>query len=418
MSSGERTAERALRLLIVSQYFWPENFRVNDLVAELVERGHDVTVLTGQPNYPGGAIFPEFRANPRQFAQFAGARVLRVPVIPRGSGKVRLVLNYLSFAVSATIGGVVRLRREHFDAMFVFQTSPVTVGLPAVALRKLKGWPIAFWVLDQWPETLAAIGVVTSKVGIAAVARLVTFIYSRCDVLLSPSRSLIPQIQSYARGTPVDYFPNWIESTYGGQHDAAAAPEVPPANGTISVMFAGNIGEAQDFPTILDAASRLRERDDIRWLIVGDGRMGAWAREEVARRDLSHRVFFFGQHPPERMPSFFRHASALLVSLRPDPLFTLTAPGKLQTYLASGLPVIAMLDGEGAAVVEAARAGLTCPAGSAEALAASVTSLAAMSESERMAMGSHGTAYAASEFGRERLMDRLERIMTRISRPR
>ena len=397
-----------MRILVVSQYFWPEDFRINELVAELSTRGHEITVLTGKPNYPDGKIFADFRKSPQRFASYAGARVVRLPMLPRGQGKLRLLLNYLTFALSASVVGVTRLAGGHFDAIFVFEPSPITVGIPAVALRALRGWPIAFWVLDQWPESLAAVGIVRSERLLAIVGRLVRFIYTRCDIILSPSRRLEPRIASYcSAGQRIEYFPNWAESGYESA-SLDAASEVPARSGSFNVMFAGNIGEAQDFPSILDAAERLKDRADIRWLVVGDGRMAPWVRSEITRRGLDDSVIMLGRFPSDRMPSFFRHADALLVSLKAGPVFTMTSPGKIQSYLAFGRPVLAMLDGEGAAIIDEARAGLTSPAGDAAQLADNVLRLAALSEQERASLGRNGAAYAQREFSRNGLVDRLE----------
>jgi glycosyltransferase involved in cell wall biosynthesis len=398
-----------VKLLVVSQMFWPEDFRINELVAELVKRGHDVTVLTGVPNYPAGAVFPEFKASPDTFMSYAGARIVRVPMLTRGQGKLRLVMNYAAYALSASLVGLSEFKNTTFDAQIVFEPSPVTVGVPAVVLRARHGWPIVFWVLDQWPETLKAVGVIKSDRGLRAVGAGVRFIYTRCDLILTTSRSLVSRIALYCKpGQRIEYFPNWIEAAYETEADVAPAPEVPVSPGTFNVMFAGNIGEAQDFPAILDAAERLRDRRDIRWLIVGDGRMAPWVREEIARRKLDDTVLMLGRFPTERMPSFFMHAGALLVSLRADPVFALTAPGKIQSYLASGRPVLAMLDGEGAAVIEEARAGLTASAGDAAKLAENVVALAAMSPEERARLGNNGATHAKREFARDDLITRLE----------
>lgn len=407
-----------MRLLVISQYFWPEDFRVNELVRELVRRGHDVTVLTGKPNYPGGRVFPEYAAAPERFAEYEGARVVRVPMSPRHRGRLGLLVNYATFAVSATLVGAARLARRTFDAVFVFEPSPVTVGFPAVALRALRGWPVAFWVLDQWPETLAAVGAVRSERALSLVGQVVRFIYERCDLLLSPSRLLIERIAQYARpGQSIAYFPNWTEQAYAFE-GIAPAPEVPRQGGVFTVMFAGNIGEAQDFPTILDAADHLRDRADIRWVVVGDGRMAAWLRDEIGRRGLDERVLMVGRFPAHRMPSFFQQADTLLVSLRADPIFTMTAPGKLQSYLTSGRPVLAMLDGEGASLVTAARAGVAVPAGDATRLAQAVVHLAELPPEARAELGRNGMEYARREFSREVLVDRLESMLLDISRRR
>jgi len=404
-----------MRILVVSQYFWPENFRVNDLVAEWMGRGHSVTVLTGLPNYPDGRVFADFRADATRFAEFAGAPVIRVPMLPRGEGGLQLALNYASFALSACFIGAWRLRGREFDVIFVFEPSPVTVGLPAVLQRRLKSAPLAFWVLDQWPETLVAVGAARSPWVLSAVGRLVSFIYRRCDLLLAQSRSFIPQIRRYAGPRPrVEYFPSWSDSTAVAGH-AHPAPEVPPLPGVFTVLFAGNIGDAQDFPAILDAAERLKNRPDIRWMVVGDGRRAEWVAAEAQRRGLTERFVLLGRFPLERMPSFFESADALLVSLRPDPIFAMTIPGKVQSYLAAGRPLLGMLDGEGAELIERGGAGLVCRAGDSAGLAANVARMADTPAAERSAMAARASGLSMSEFDRDRLMGRLEQWLRELS---
>jgi len=405
-----------LRLLVISQYFWPENFRINDLVSEFVARGHEVVVLTGYPNYPDGRVFPSFSRAPGDFARLAGSTVVRVPLVARGSGGLRLMLNYLSFALSASLLGAWKLRGERFDAIFVFEPSPITVGIPAVLLRRLKKAPLAFWVLDLWPETLEAIGVVRSRALLRLVGGLVSFIYNRCDLVLAQSRSFIPQIEARCtERTRVAYFPSWAESVYD-MNGAIPAREVPARAGVFNVMFAGNIGDAQDFPAILDAAEKLKDNPGVRWLIVGDGRVAGWVREQIAQRGLRDNVVMVGRFPVERMPSFYKHADALLVSLKPEPIFSLTIPGKVQSYLAAGIPIVAMLNGEGARVIEQASAGLVCAAGDSAGLAGAVSRLAAMPAAERAQMGANGLRLSAEEFDRTTLIGRLEGWLERLVR--
>lgn len=397
-----------MQLLVVTQYFWPEVFRINDLVTEMVARGHDVTVLTGYPNYPEGHVFPDFADNPQEFDHFNGAQVVRVPMLPRGRGSIRLMLNYASFAASATVVGLYKLRGRTFDAIFAYEPSPITVGLPAAALRAVKRAPLAFWVLDLWPETLQAIGVVRSRAVLGMVGSLVRFIYKRCDLILAQSRGFIPQIRRYATPTSrIVYFPSWAESVFTAR-DVTPAPEVPALADGFNIMFAGNLGEAQDLPAVLDAAGQLRSHTRIRWLIVGDGRMAAWLSDEIRRRRLQDQVLLLGRHPVERMPSFFQCADALLLCLKNEPIFSMTIPGKLQSYLAAGIPVLAMLNGEGAQVVARSGAGLACAAGDSAGLAAAVLQLMHMSSEQRAEMGRNGVAISAQEFDRSRLMDQLE----------
>lgn len=396
-----------MRLLVVTQYFWPENFRINDMVAEFVRRGHHVTVLTGLPNYPDGKLFPAYKENPTHYTEFNGARVVRVPLITRGKSGIRLILNYLSFAISASLIGSWRLRGATYDAVLVYEPSPITVGIPGVVLRTLKRAPMVLWVLDLWPETLKAVGAVKSDRVLRWVGKLVTFIYRRCDLILAQSKSFIPSIRTYAgKDSRIEYFPNWAESVFDGGA-IQPATEVPPAEDYFTVMFAGNIGEAQDFPAILAAAERLWEHK-VRWLIVGDGRMAEWLKHEIKSRNLDDNIQMLGRHPLERMPAFFLHADALLVSLKDEPIFALTIPGKLQSYLAAGIPVIAMLNGEGADILSENLAGLSCAAGDSAGLASAVLQLAAMTKIERQSMGTCGRALYENEFARQLLLNKAE----------
>ncbi|MBL8278858.1 MAG: glycosyltransferase family 4 protein [Pelomonas sp.] len=408
-----------MRVLVVSQYFWPEVFRVNEVVSELVARGHEVTVLTGRPNYPDGQVFADFTARPEHYARYAGAEVVRVPLRPRGKGSVRLVLNYWSFVFWGCVLGPWLLRGRRFDALFCFETSPITSALPAVLLRRIKRAPLLLWVLDLWPDTLAAVGMVRSPRVLGWVGRLVAFIYRRCDLILAQSQGFFPAIEKWSRAPEKSrYFPQWAEDTFE-RMDAtvACAPEVAAERVAFNIMFAGNIGDAQDFPAILDAAERLRERPDIRWLIVGDGRAADQVRAEIQRRGLSSTVRMLGRHPQERMPAFFRGADALLVSLKPDPVFAMTIPGKVQAYLATGLPLLAMLDGEGARVVQDAGAGLVCAAGDGAGLAAQVVRLSETSAAEREAMGQRARRYVQTHFNRASLIDQLQAWLAQTRLP-
>lgn len=407
-----------MRILIVSQYFWPENFRVNDLSADLVERGHTVTVLAGLPNYPDGVVFPDYLADPGAFAAYRGADVVRVPLLPRGNGGLRLMLNYLSFAVAASLLGPFKLRGRSFDAIFVFQGSPVTVGLPAIVLKWLKKAPIALWVLDLWPQSLKAVGAVQSRFVLGMIDRLVTFIYRNCDMVLGQSRGFLPELTHHVVDPKkVGYLPSWSDATPEQSAPPTPAAEVEQRQDQFSIVFTGNIGEAQDFGAVLEAAELLREQA-VRWIIVGDGRQADWLRSQIVARGLTEQVVMPGRFPLERMPSFFAHADALLVCLKTSPVFAMTIPGKVQSYLAAGLPILAMLDGEGAAVIKASNAGYATPAGDAAALAQSVRDLMALPPAERHRMGQLGAEYAAKEFDRNTLLSRIETTLSDLANRR
>lgn len=398
-----------MKVLIVSQYFWPENFRVNDLATELANRGHQVTVLTGLPNYPDGQIFDTYQQDPQKFINYHGVKVVRVPLLPRGHGSLRLVLNYLSYVVTACTAGPWKLRGQDFDVVLTNQLSPVTVGIPASLLSWLKNAPMAMWVLDLWPDTLHALGTVRSPRLLRLVGKLVSFIYRRCDLILAQSRSFIPQIRKLAgREQRVEYFPSWAEDVFQNTTNVMPASEVPQQIGTFNIMFAGNIGESQDFPCILDAAERLRGQSNIRWLIVGDGRMANWTQSEVEKRNMEDQVLLLGRHPLDRMPAFFAHADAMLVTLANQPIFGMTIPGKLQSYLATGKPIVAALNGEGADLIERTRSGIAVPAGNAQALADAVLALSRLSTQARAEMGAAGLLASREEFDRSTIITKME----------
>lgn len=398
-----------MRLLIVSQYFWPETFRVNDLALGLKERGHDVVVLTGIPNYPGGRWFDGYGlAGPYQDA-FQGIPVIRVPLAPRWRGRGwQLALNYLSFALSASLLGALRIRGA-FDLIFVFEPSPITVGLPAIAMKAAKSAPIAFWVQDLWPESLEATGAVRSRLVLRSVAALARLIYRHCDRVLVQSPGFIPPIT--ALGVPpskIAYLPNWAEAVYRPVVVSPDAPERQRVPSGFRVMFAGNIGQAQAFPTILAAAERLRAHPEIQWVILGDGRERPWVEREIERRGLAGCVKLLGHQPVETMPTYFALADVMLVTLRRDPVFALTIPSRIQSYQACARPIVASLDGQGAEVVRTSGCGMTCPAEDADALADAVLELFRMPCEVRERMGAKGRAYFLEHFERERLLDRVE----------
>ena len=397
-----------MRILIVTQRFWPENFRINDLATELVRRGHEVTVLTGWPNYPDGKVFDGYKATPEQYAQYQGVKIIRVPIIPHGSRKILLMLNYLSYVLSASIVGAYKLRGQTVDVIFTYEPSPITVGIPAALLRKIKRAPMIFWVLDLWPETLSAVGVVRNPTVLKMVGVMVRAIYKNCDLILAQSKSFISQIRKYTcPDKRIEYFPSWSETEFDWDQ-VHPATEIYSEPGTFNILFAGNIGSAQDFPNILTAVKLLKKQPHVRWHIIGDGRLAPWVRSYIEEHDLQKNFFLYGRFPLERMPSFFKHADALLVSLKDDPTFTLTIPGKIQTYLSAGIPVIGMLNGEGADLINRSGVGLTCHAGDAIGLAKIVLEISEMPKHSLIEMGKRGPETITRQFDRTQLINRLE----------
>lgn len=407
-----------MRILLLTQYFWPENFPINDIVRGLRDRGHELQVLTGMPNYPEGRLFPGYRKFHPISDSFDGIPVARVPLITRGRGQGwRLALNYLSFAAAATTLGPRRCQ-GHPDVILVYQLSPVTVGIPALVLKRIKNAPILLWVQDLWPESLAATGAVRAPWILNAVGTLTRHIYRNCDRIAIQSRAFIEPIRALGVDPQrIRYLPNSAETLYQPVTVEPEAPERALVPQGFCVMYAGNIGAAQDFGTILAAAEQLKSQTHIHWVILGDGRQRAWVEQRVRERALETTVHLIGRHPKEAMPRLFALADALLVSLREEPIFALTIPTKVQSYLACGRPIIAALDGEGARVIEEAQAGLTVPASNPERLAKAVLALSRMDPAQRQTMGMNGLAYARRHFDPEVLLDRLECFMREVVAP-
>jgi len=408
-----------MRILIVTQYFWPENFRINDLAQGLHNRGHEVTVYTGKPNYPEGKFFPGYGFFRHGNETFGGIRVIRVPLVPRGNGgNARLALNYLSFAFFASLLAPFRVFGG-FDVILVYEPSPITVGLPALVLKALKGVPLLFWVQDLWPESLVAADVVRTRRILAGIERLVRFIYHRCDRILVQSKAFVEAIRPYGiRRERILFFPNTAEAIYQPVELEPDAPERAQLPAGFRVMYAGNIGAAQDFATILGAAERLRDETAIQWIILGDGTSRPWVEAEVKRRGLGRSVHLLGRHPPESMPRLFALADTMLVSLRRDPILAMTLPSRVQSYLACGRPIIAALDGEGARVIKEAGAGIVPGSGDPDTLARAVMAIYRMPETGRQAMGLRGRRYFEQHFERQALLTQLEGWMLALARGR
>ncbi len=401
-----------MRLLILTQYFWPEEFRINDLVTELDRRGHKICVLTGWPSYPQRANYPEYRDNPDAFARLGNVEIVRVPLFPRGKGGLSLIANYVSFAMSAATLGALRMRGRSFDAILVNQISPATIGFPGVVLRYLKRAPIFLWIQDLWPDSLEAAGGVRSPFILSSVSFLMGAIYAHTDHILVQSRAFLDRLRPRVKpGIPITHVPNWAQPGAEGDVDE---PADRPMNGhtPFSVYYFGNLGESQDFPAVLDAVASLEHRNDLHWYLVGDGRREDWIREQLALRGLDNRVTLLGRFPQRDMPGLYSRADALLVSLKNERAFELTVPSKVQTYLASGIPIVGMLNGEGARILRESGAGYVCDAGDSSGLADGVTSMMNLSPDERRRMGEAGRAYNKREFDFHRIVDRLEQLLS------
>lgn len=399
---------------MVTQYFWPENFNINSLVQSIEQRGHQVDVLTGKPNYPAGEIYLGYNALGCDFETWKGVNVYRIPIIARGEKSgFRLALNYLSFVVSGLVLAPWMLRGKQYDAIFVYAPSPIFQAIPASFVGWIKKCPVALWVQDLWPESAQATGYVRSPWVLKLLWQFVRFVYSHTDLLMVQSRGFINSVAALAPDKPIAYYPNSVEPMF---YDPLPMdlPEIPGLAGTFSILFAGNVGSGQAVEVIIDAAEKLRGNFDIQFVVLGSGSRWEWMREQVQVRGLIN-VHLAGRYPVETMPGLMRQASALLVTLADEPIFAATIPSKVQAYMAVGRPIIASLNGEGAKLVCEAHAGFAVPAQNSDALVDAVLRLYRMSANERKTMGENGRAYYKEHFDHEVLVGELVEQLSRMA---
>lgn len=400
-----------MKILILTQWYPPEPALIlQELAQTLQEFGHEVTVLTGFPNYPSGKLYPGYPLRPWQREDLAGVSVLRVPLYPDHSRSgIRRALNYLSFAFSSAVLGPWLTSRP--DAIFVYHP-PLTVGLPAFVLSRLWGVPFIYQIQDMWPETLQATGMLNNGRILGWVGRFAGWVYQRAHAICVISPGFRENL--IGKGVPADkisVISNWVDTgTYRvAQPDPVKAQELGMA-GKFNIMFAGNIGEAQGLEVLVDAAALLQDLQPVQFVVVGDGVALPRLREAVEARGLDS-VIFLGRHPTSAMPQLYALADVLLIHLRDDPLFRITIPHKTFAYMASGKPILAAVTGDGAEVVASAGAGIACAPENPQGLASAVRQLYEMPASERREMAERGLRAARTTYSRTVLVAQIEQVL-------
>ncbi len=397
-----------MKVLFVSQYFYPEVFKGNEIVFDFAKKGYDITVLTGTPNYPKGKFYEGYGFFGKREETINGAKIIRTPLFPRKNGKsISLILNYLSFIWFSYFTVLFRIK-EKYDIIFIQQLSPVTMALPGLWVKKKQKIPIILWVLDLWPESIIATTSLKKGRIIGLIEKLVRNIYAKSDMILVSSKSFIPSIQNKCADLDKDiqYFPNWAEDVFVNVKETNI--EIPKLPKGFNIMFAGNVGESQDFEAILDAAEKTKDKD-INWVIVGDGRKLSWVKKEIKERNLT-RVHPLGRYPLETMPHFFKEADAMLVALKDTPVFAITVPAKIQAYMASGKMILGMINGEGKDLINESKCGYAVAAEDSSSLSEKATKLLNLSKKERNEMENNALDYYKNNFSKDNLFSKLERI--------
>ena len=404
-----------MRILLVTPHFYPENFKCNDMAFELSRRGHEVSVMTAIPDYPQGKFFDGYGVFKRRREIVNGVTVHRSLTIPRGKGGgVRLAVNYISYTFFASLQAIKIGLSKKFETIIVFELSPVLVGIPAMIVRKLQHVPVYFWVQDLWPESLTAAGGIKNKSILRFFEKITIWIYRHSEKILISSKGFRKSI--CAKGDfnhKIIDFPNWVDEVLQCCSENTTWTVVPKLPAGFTVMFAGNMGDAQDLPSVMAAATALKDYPNIHFVFVGDGRKKEWVERYTKEYRLENTVHCLGRFPLEAMPYLFAQADVLFLSLKDNEIFSLTVPSRLQAYMFAGKPVVAMLNGEGRQVIDEAQCGYSVPAGDSQALAELLIRLSQEDKDVLRQKGSNSKRYSTEHYDFQTCINHLIRIITK-----
>lgn len=384
-----------MKLLVICQYYDPEPVRITDICSELVKQGHEVDVVTGIPNYPMGQIYKGYRHGKRRDEVINGVNVHRCFTIGRRTGIIYRFLNYYSYAFSST-RYVSKLKKD-YDAVFVNQLSPVMMACAGVKYKKKYNKKLVYYCLDLWPESLVAGGIRRGSFVYKIFNKISQSLYGKADKILVTSKNFIPYFkeQFAIEEEKLEYLPQYAEDIF--------KPQMCEEKKTIDITFAGNIGSAQSVETIIKAAAELSDIKNLRFNIVGDGSSLEDCKKLSDTLQLKN-VIFYGRKPLEEMPQFYKEADAMLVTLSDDELISRTLPGKVQTYMAAGKPIIGAINGEAAEIINESGCGLCSEAQNYIALAENIRKFL---ESDKIIFEANALKYYEENFRKEVFIEKL-----------
>jgi colanic acid biosynthesis glycosyl transferase WcaI len=397
-----------LKILIVTQYFWPEQFRINEIAEDFLKRGYTVDVITGEPNYPDGKIYNEYKKNKKKFTKFFKVNIFRVPIVTRGDASpTRLLLNYLSFVFSAIFIGSYKLRNRNYDIIFTFATSPITSALPSIFFSFIKNAKHVIWILDIWPYILKELNIIRNKHLFFIIEKIVDFIYDKSDLILAQSKSFKEIILTRVKNKEkVIYFPSWSEDLQKISKFNAGNNEALNKN-KFNIVFTGNVGEAQNFDNIVKAADILKGHDNIQWIIVGTGRKLEEINKLIKKKKISN-FYILGHKSISEILYYHQIASILLISLSPGKYLSSTIPGKFQTYLRSNKFILGFISGETAKLIEETNLGVHVDPSDPKLLAKTIINLSENPKKiNKIFFRNIGTKYVEKYFNKEVLLKKL-----------
>lgn len=399
------------KILLISQFFYPENFKSNDIAFEMTRKGYEVHVLAGIPNYPRGKYYEGYGLFRKRIESIEGVKIFRSFQFPRGVNtcSIKLALNYLSFALCASVWSLFLLLFNRYEVIIIHQTSPITQSLPALCINFFRKTPIILWVLDLWPEAyLSGSG---RKPGL--IYKLLNWftktIYQKSTKILISSKAFRASILGQGNFShKIIYFPNWSIDFKVKTVDFVL-PELP--DGFI-IMFAGNIGISQDVESILNLALEFKDDHRVKFVIIGDGSKRKWLTGQIDSLDLGQVLFLLGQYPLEWMPNFYDKADAMLLTLSGDFLdLNLYVPAKLQSYLSSGKPILGMINGASNELINEIECGYAVGAGKYKEMADVIRNKLLPNILSLSVLGQNGRLYYENFFTQHQCIENLCRII-------
>lgn len=346
-----------MNLLVVSQYYYPEQFRINDICKEWVKRGHNVTVVTGIPNYPQGKFYKNYGWFKNRKEQKDGVNIIRLPIIARGNNPIRLMLNYISFVVSGFF--FAKFTHKNFDKVFIYEVSPMTQAYVGIWYAKRKKVECNLYVMDLWPESIQLATGIRNKTILNIIGKMVDKIYKQCDKIFTSSKSFIQAIEK--RGHPSNkmiFWPQYAESFYKPISKQEYNVQEIPNDESFKIVFAGNIGQAQGLDILTDVAEEIKKKNmNVRFYIIGDGRAKNSLVEKSKQQNTEDIIKFIDKKPAMEIPKYYAACDMAFLSLKEDEISNQILPAKLQSYLACGIPILGCVDGEARKVIEESKAG-------------------------------------------------------------
>lgn len=394
-------------ILAVTQYFYPENFRINDICLEWINRGYKVTVITGIPNYPKGKFYKGYGFFRKRRENYLGINIIRIPIIPRGKSSMTLVMNYLSFVISGWLWKI--FTRIKADIVFNFEVSPMTQALPAVWYAKRRKIPSFVYIQDLWPDNVQVVGGIQSRKVLKYLENITNYIYRKSSRLLVTSESFKNILIS--RGVSKNKIIYWPQ--YAENYSMIGLLENYYEN-YFKIMFTGNIGDAQGLEILPEVAVLLSKQgymDKIRFILIGDGRSRIKLEERIDSLGIGKMFIFEGQKLSIEIPSYLANADVAFLSFADNDLFRMTIPAKLQTYLVCGKPILAVAKGETQRIIHEADNGYCSNPGDTEALYDNIIKFLESEESLISRFAKNSKLYAEQKFNKQKLMNQLDQII-------